>query len=48
MENGVVMETEEGPPQGGNLSPLLARRETETNGEQREKPDCECAGNPKF
>jgi len=24
MENGVVMETEEGPPQGGNLSPLLA------------------------
>ena len=24
MENGVVMETEEGSPQGGNLSPLLA------------------------
>ena len=24
MENGVVMETEEGAPQGGNLSPLLA------------------------
>ncbi len=24
MENGVVMETEEGTPQGGNLSPLLA------------------------
>ena len=23
MENGVVMETEEGSPQGGNLSPLL-------------------------
>ena len=24
MDNGVVMETEEGSPQGGNLSPLLA------------------------
>ena len=24
MENGVVMETEEGSPQGGNISPLLA------------------------
>ena len=24
MENGVIMETEEGSPQGGNLSPLLA------------------------
>ena len=24
MENGVVIETEEGSPQGGNLSPLLA------------------------
>ena len=24
MENGIVMETEEGSPQGGNLSPLLA------------------------
>lgn len=24
MENGVVTETEEGSPQGGNLSPLLA------------------------
>ena len=24
MENGVVIETEEGVPQGGNLSPLLA------------------------
>ena len=24
MENGVVMDTEEGSPQGGNLSPLLA------------------------
>lgn len=24
MENGVVMETEEGSPQGGNLSPLFA------------------------
>ena len=24
MENGVVMETEEGSPQGGNLSPILA------------------------
>ena len=24
LENGVVMETEEGSPQGGNLSPLLA------------------------
>ncbi|MBQ1672955.1 MAG: group II intron reverse transcriptase/maturase, partial [Bacteroidales bacterium] len=24
MENGVVMKTEEGSPQGGNLSPLLA------------------------
>jgi len=24
MENGVVMETVEGLPQGGNLSPLLA------------------------
>ena len=24
MQNGVVMETEEGSPQGGNLSPLLA------------------------
>jgi retron-type reverse transcriptase len=23
MENGVVMETEEGSPQGGNISPLL-------------------------
>ena len=27
MENGVVMETEEGSPQGGNLSPLLAKSE---------------------
>ena len=24
MENGVVVKTEEGSPQGGNLSPLLA------------------------
>ncbi len=24
MENGVVIDTEEGSPQGGNLSPLLA------------------------
>ena len=24
MENGIVMKTEEGSPQGGNLSPLLA------------------------
>ena len=24
MENGIVMRTEEGSPQGGNLSPLLA------------------------
>ena len=24
MENGIVMETEEGSPQGGNISPLLA------------------------
>ena len=24
MENGVVVETEEGSPQGGKLSPLLA------------------------
>ena len=24
MENGVVMDTEEGSPQGGNISPLLA------------------------
>ena len=24
MEEGVVMETEEGSPQGGNISPLLA------------------------
>ena len=24
MENGVVAETDEGSPQGGNLSPLLA------------------------
>ena len=27
MENGVVVKTEEGSPQGGNLSPLLARSE---------------------
>ena len=25
MENGVVTETEEGSPQGGNLSPLVAK-----------------------
>ena len=24
MENGIVMKTDEGSPQGGNLSPLLA------------------------
>ena len=24
MENGIVMRTDEGSPQGGNLSPLLA------------------------
>ncbi len=29
MENGVVTETEEGSPQGGNLSPLLAMEESQ-------------------